>query len=191
MALSEEDEGFFCPVCNEDLTEQNSLWRQIHINTCLSKAGKPEEKPCQTNACPICNADLSNLSAQVAERHINRCLDNQARHESLTRTSERCPFCGVNLKGMSERQRKVHQQMCRETEKATESSVYQYPKVVEYLETPAEWEIVQETGPILVDYSKQSKESNETPIFGEIFTTSQLQLVDKHFYSNIPIISKK
>ncbi|EAY16740.1 hypothetical protein TVAG_067450 [Trichomonas vaginalis G3] len=191
MTLSDDDEGFYCPICNADLTEQDSMWRQVHINNCLAKEGKPEEKPCQVQLCPICNMDLTHVSAKIAESHINHCLDSQAQKNSIKRTSDRCPYCGANLKGLTERQKKVHQQMCRETEKATDSSIYQYPKVVETLETPAEWEVAQEVGPITVDSKLPNpKNEEEIPIFGEVFTTDQLQFVDKHFYSNLPNIAK-
>ena len=180
----DDDESFNCPVCGEDLTELDSMWRQVHITSCLSKQGKPSERPCQVEECPVCGENLSRMSASLAQKHINKCLDRKQQTIAQKRETERCPFCGMNIKNLNSRQRKIHQQTCQETNKAQTADVVLYPKVVETLPTPEEWEIIEQRGPVLAQQKLPIEEQEKAPLIGKVYMTSDLQCLDKHHYFN-------
>ena len=178
-----DDNSFNCPICGEDLSELDSMWRQIHINSCLSKQGKPSERPCQVETCPVCGENLARLSASLARVHVNRCLDKQTKLKAKNRKTERCPFCGMNIKNLNARQRKIHEQTCQETNKAQTADVIQYPKIVESLLTPEEFQIVEKRGPVFVTPKPPEKKAEEVPLFGKYYLTSDLQCLEKHYYN--------
>ena len=183
--LSDEDDSFKCPICGEDLTESDSMWRQVHINTCLAKRGKPKECVSEERSCPVCGEDLSRLSAPLAEKHVNRCLDKKQRQKAEKRENERCPFCGMNIKNLTHRQRVIHNQTCQHTNNAQEADVVLYPKVVETLPTPEEWEIIERREPKLAAEKETEALKEEAPLIGKKLFTSDVQCIEKApFFAN-------
>jgi hypothetical protein len=187
MSSSDSDAGDVlvpCPVCGEELAELDEMWRRIHINGCLAQAAPAMLQRCQTDKCPICSARLRHLSAQLATRHVNECMDRRQQRVAAQRPSERCPFCGLAIHGMSERQRRLHDQMCRKADAVTDADVVQYPKVVEALPTPADWETAGRVGPVLVEPVRTDPAG--VPRFGTLLQSRELQSISGYEYSNCP-----
>lgn len=194
MSDSSDSDAFLCPVCGKDIGDLEQLFRQLHINSCLAKKGPADQKPCKEEKCPICGKLLAHLTAKLARKHVNKCIDNQAKQNAQKRSTERCPICGANLKSMSERERRIHQQTCQDTEHTTNADVVVYPKIVEDLPTPAEWEIIPQTEPKFIHPDPEKKfeiydiEDNPLAIFGIIHNTGELQFAHKYKFSNDPYI---
>jgi hypothetical protein len=178
--MSEED-SFLCPICGEDLTGEEALWRQVHINKCLAKGGKEKEKESQEETCPVCHQSLSRFSTKIAQAHINRCLDKQQKKIANRRNDERCPFCGASLKDLTPRELKIHEQTCRQINKAMEANVIRFPKVVEVLPTPEEWEIIDREKPIFIE--PKTRGNKITNYVGDVFNTSDLQHINNESFS--------
>lgn len=175
-----------CPVCGEELANLDEFWRQIHINGCLSKEQPSMLQRCQVDKCPICGKKLGNLSAELANMHINECMDKKTSIQSTKKKTERCPFCGQCLKGMNDRQRKIHDQTCRKSDKIKEVDVVRYPKIVEDLPTPAEWETEREFRPIFIEPQSQTPKQSDTPLYGKTFHTWEIQRIQGFQFSNDP-----
>ena len=189
--MSEDEPSVICPcpVCGEELAEMDEMWRQIHINGCLTKEQPSMLQRCQVEKCPICGRRLNHLSADLATKHINECIDKKQREEAVDRPTERCRFCGMCLKGLTERQLKLHDQGCRKTDRVVQADVIQYPKVVESLPTPAEWEVHREFKPRFVTPVKRSC-SEPVPIFGRTVNVDQLQNFEGYELTNEPYALK-
>lgn len=189
LSSSDDDENKIicpCPVCGQELASMDELWRQIHINGCLTKEQPSMMQRCEIEKCPICGKRLNHLSADIATKHINECMDKQTVQQSSNRKSERCQFCGQCLKGMSERQRKLHDQTCRKSDRIQEVQVIQYPKVVEDLPTPAEWETAQVFHPVFVDTQTVQIQQQNLPLFGKTYNTREIQHIEHLNFSNDP-----
>ena len=87
---------------------------------------------------------------------------------------------------MNERQRKIHDQTCRKSDKIKEVDVVRYPKVVEDLPTPAEWETEREIKPVFVEPQSQKPDHSDIPIYGKTFQTWEIQGIDGFLFSNDP-----
>ena len=88
---------------------------------------------------------------------------------------------------MNDRQRKIHDQTCRKSEKIKEVDVVRYPKVVEDLPTPAEWETLSEIKPVFVDpQSQQAPNNSDIPLYGRTFHTWEIQRIQGFDFSNDP-----
>ena len=174
-------EKFLCPICFEDLNSFDEIWRQIHINSCISKSNK---KINQIEICPICNLNISNLSINLANKHINKCMDENIKNQSLNRKTERCPYCGISLKGISNKERLIHDQTCEHVEKIQKVDVIKYPKIVENLPTPKEWELFNLEKN---NFNNKLNFLNENiPNIGLILNSNSLQNLDNYFFTNIP-----
>jgi hypothetical protein len=121
----------------------------------------------------------------MATKHINECMDRERRQRAPSRPQERCPFCGQSLRDLSDRQRQLHDQTCRKTSAVQEADVVHYPKVVESLPTPAEWEIVQEVRPVFVNNEPMVPE--DIPVFGVLMRLGDLQSLTGFQFTNHPI----
>ena len=186
--MNEEEIGFPCPICGMDLSDMDEMWRLVHVNSCLAQNQIPMKQKASEANCPICNADISHLTAELATRHVNDCMDRVQKHVSENRQTERCPICGQCIKNLNERQRRLHSQTCRKSENAKEAEIVYYPKVVESLPTPAEWEILEQQN--YNNISRQINREDENmriPIFGKITETSSLQGIDGFSFINAPL----
>ena len=183
--MSDEEPSVLCPcpICGEELAELDEMWRQIHINGCLTKEQPSMLQRCQVEKCPVCGHRLCHLSAELATKHINDCIDKNQREEAVERPTERCRFCGQCLKGITERQRKLHDQTCRKTEQVVSVDVVQYPKVVESLPTPAPWELERTFKPRSAVPVKRNV-SAPVPLFGTVVNVTKLQALDGYEFTN-------
>jgi hypothetical protein len=109
-------------------------------------------------------------------------MDRNQKRIASGRSTERCPFCGQAIRWLSDRQRRLHDQTCRRTDAVTEVDVVQYPKVVEDLTTPAEWEAEVSAAPVFVVNDRL--EIAQVPLFGELHRTWELQGIQGYEYSN-------
>lgn len=185
---SDEEKGCICPFCGEDLGEFDLMWRTIHVNGCGSAQDPQSAQRSNFEECPICHYHLNHLSIDLATKHINQCMDRQAKLQSSNRSTERCPFCGQCLKDMTERQRKIHDQTCRGVSKVQEVGVFQYPKIIENLPTPEEWETERRIEPKFVEPVNDKKVQINIPIFGEVSQTEVIQHIDGLKFQNFPFI---
>lgn len=174
--MSEPEFSILCPVCGADLSDLDEMWRLIHVNGCLAGAQREEREA----ECPICGAGIRHLSAELANHHINACIDRSQRSAAERRPTERCPICGVCIRGLSERQRRIHDQTCRKSENAVLAPVIHYPKVVERLPTPAEWEV---RAPVP---AAPPQPTNVGPVLGRVIQTASIQGIDGLSFSNAP-----
>lgn len=175
--MCESEFCYLCPICNSDLSDLDEMWRSIHVNSCLAKIQNPERE----TRCPICNADISHLNEDLANRHINNCIDNNQRKIAKERPNERCPICGKCIRDLNERQRRIHDQTCKKSENVKVANVIHYPKVIESLPTPQEWELYERLPPKL-----EPTTTNDGPIFGKVIQTSSLQGIDGFNFCNLP-----
>ena len=174
-----------CPVCGEELAHLDEMWRSIHVNGCLSKNDPSLNQRCEIEKCPFCKKRLNHLSATLANAHINECMDKSISEKASKRKNERCPICGQSIKNLTERQRKLQEQTCMKADRVQEVDVYQYPKVVESLPTPEEWETETIFHPQFVSSKPlQSLNDSHVPIFGEIYQTIEIQGITDFNFDN-------
>jgi hypothetical protein len=174
-----------CPVCGIEIADLDELWREIHVRDCLARNNPSMLQPCGMEKCQFCGKKLSSMSADFANRHINQCMDKRQKRVSESRSTERCPFCGQNLRDMKERQRKIHDQTCQGISRAREAEVVSYPKVIESLPTPAEWELEKPVEPVFV-VNDPLVRGSDVPQFGRMMMTWDLQGLGGFGYQHLP-----
>lgn len=183
--MIDDESDALCPICGEDLGGMDSMWRQIHVNGCVTKSGNKKNKQCREQLCPICGEILGNMSVSLANRHINKCMDKEAQKNSISRKTERCPVCGMSIKNLNPRDRIMHEQICQKADGVRNVEIIRFPKIVESLPTPQEWEIIDSS----ISYDKSDIFPNplEMPQLGTVIRTGDLQKTDQFSYSSLSV----
>jgi hypothetical protein len=175
-----------CPVCGMELAELDGLWREVHVRDCMARGDPWLSTACQIEKCDFCGKKLFYMSAELANRHVNECMDQHQKRIGESRLTDRCVYCGQNIKDMGDRQRKIHNQTCQGVSRTREAEVIAYPKVVESVATPAEWEIEKRQQPNFV--ASEPLTVSEVPRFGRIVHTWDLQNLSGYEFRNSPYV---